>query len=107
MAEVTQADLADKRSLALIERLGTVADLACSKPLAGELGDVAYDLLRQAAAQISSDRLRLARHRTEAVKPLVEALSDLVAVVDENGVLGDSYPRVIDAARAALRSVQS
>jgi hypothetical protein len=50
----------DKRRLALIERMGTIADLACSKPLEGELGDVAYDLLREAAAQISSDRLRLA-----------------------------------------------
>ncbi|WP_240338948.1 hypothetical protein [Novosphingobium sp. BW1] len=49
----------DKRREALIERIGAIADLACSKPLEGELGDIAYELLRQAAAQISSDRLRL------------------------------------------------
>lgn len=51
----------DKRRLALIERIGTAADLMDGKPLEGELADVAYDLLRQAAAQLSSDRLRLAR----------------------------------------------
>lgn len=50
----------DKSRLALIERIGTIADMACQKPLEGELGDIAYDLLRRAAAQISSDRLRLA-----------------------------------------------
>lgn len=51
----------ERRRLALIERIGTIADLADSKPLLGELGDIAYDLLRQAAAQISSDRLHIAR----------------------------------------------
>lgn len=58
----------DKRRSALIERIGTIADLACEKPLQGELGDVAYDLLRQAAAQISSDRKALAAlsHATSA-----------------------------------------
>ncbi|WP_245892554.1 hypothetical protein [Novosphingobium guangzhouense] len=50
----------DKRRLALIERIGTAADLMDGKPLEGELGDVAYDLLRQAAAQLSSDRQRIA-----------------------------------------------
>ncbi len=50
----------DKRRLALIERIGSVTDLASSTPLEGELGDIAYDLLRQAAALISSDRWRLA-----------------------------------------------
>ncbi len=50
----------DARRLALIERLGTIADRACATPLPGDLGDVAYDLLRQAAAQISSDRLHIA-----------------------------------------------
>jgi hypothetical protein len=51
----------EARRVALIERIGTIADQACSAPLAGELGDVAYDLLRQAAAQISSDRQHIAR----------------------------------------------
>lgn len=50
----------DKRRLALIERIGTAADLMDGKPLDGDLADVAYDLLRQAAAQLSSDRQRLA-----------------------------------------------
>lgn len=51
----------EARRVALIERIGTIADQACSTPLDGELGDVAYDLLRQAAAQISSDRQHIAR----------------------------------------------
>ena len=50
----------DARRSALIERLSTTADLCCATPLAGDLGDVAYDLLRQAAAQIASDRQRIA-----------------------------------------------
>ncbi|WP_010184757.1 hypothetical protein [Sphingomonas sp. PAMC 26605] len=50
----------DARRAALIERLGTVADLACANPLPTDLGDVVYDLLRQSAAQIASDRKRLA-----------------------------------------------
>lgn len=50
----------DKRRGALIERLGTVADLACATPFPGDLGDVAYDLLREAAAQIASDRQHIA-----------------------------------------------
>ncbi len=54
------AEAQNKRRIALIERLGTFADLLCSNPLPGDSGDVAYDLLRQAAAQISSDRLVLA-----------------------------------------------
>lgn len=45
---------------ALVERLGTVADLLCENPLPGDIGDAAYGLLRQAAAQIASDRKRLA-----------------------------------------------
>jgi len=49
-----------RRRAALVERIGTIADLTCQTPLAGDLGDGAYDLLRQAAAQISSDGLRLA-----------------------------------------------
>lgn len=49
-----------RRRAALVERLSTVADLACQTPLAGDLGDVAYDLLRQAAAQIASDRKHIA-----------------------------------------------
>lgn len=49
-----------KRREALAERLSIVADLACQTPFTDDLGDVAYDLLRQAAAQIASDRHRLA-----------------------------------------------
>lgn len=49
-----------KRRYALIERISTFADGLCSDPLPGAQGDVAYDLLRQAAAQISSDRKALA-----------------------------------------------
>ena len=63
-ASVEQAD--EKRRAALIERLGTIADLACSKPLECELGDIAYDLLREAAAQIASDRLHLANRVQQA-----------------------------------------
>ena len=59
-----QSDLAkthnDRRN-ALIERIGNIADLCCEQPLSGELGDVAYDLLRQAAAQISSDALQIGK----------------------------------------------
>ncbi|WP_156448096.1 hypothetical protein [Sphingobium sp. CCH11-B1] len=50
----------DQRRAALIERLGTFADLTSADPLEGEKGDVAYELIRQAAAQMSSDHLRLA-----------------------------------------------
>jgi hypothetical protein len=56
----------DARRAALIERLSTTADLCCATPLAGDLGDVAYDLLRQAAAQIASDRQRIA---SQAAQP--------------------------------------
>ncbi len=79
----TLREAQDKRRLALIERLGTVADLACQNPLPGELGDVAYDLLRQAAAQISSDRLHLNRiHATPAPdrEKLREALDAAVGL---------------------------
>lgn len=48
------------RRAALVERLSTVADLTCASPLPGDLGDVVYDLLRQAAAQIASDRQHIA-----------------------------------------------
>ncbi|WP_235037758.1 MULTISPECIES: hypothetical protein [unclassified Novosphingobium] len=58
----------DKRRLALIERIGAAADLMDGKPLEGELADVAYDLLRQAAAQLSSDRLRVATAPTPAAE---------------------------------------
>lgn len=50
IAETQQA-----RRKALIERIGYFADSLCTDPLPGEVGDVAYDLLRQAAAQIASD----------------------------------------------------
>lgn len=49
-----------ERSVALETRLSEFADLCCETPLNGAMGDVAYNLLRQAAAQIASDRQRLA-----------------------------------------------
>lgn len=55
----------EARRSALVERIGAFADLLCSDPLPGVNGDVAYDLLRQAAAQISSDRLRLTSTRAQ------------------------------------------
>ncbi len=63
------------RRAALVERIGTIADLACGKPLEGELGDIAYDLLRQAAAQIASDRLRLAQPEPSADREAGERLA--------------------------------
>lgn len=48
------------RSVALETRLLEFADLCCEAPLEGAMGDVAYDLIRQAAAQIASDRKRIA-----------------------------------------------
>lgn len=75
----------DRRRKALIERLGTIADLMCEKPLEGELGDVAYDLLREAAARISSDRLRFLR-----ATPPVSATAST----------GDVVERAADAMRA-------
>lgn len=59
MSDMELREAQAKRRDALIERIGYIADLACSKPLQGELGDIAYDLLRQAAAQIASDKIRL------------------------------------------------
>lgn len=56
-----------KRRAALVERLGTVADLACKTPLVGELGDIAYDLLRQAAAQIASDKQQMVERESVLV----------------------------------------
>ena len=55
----SSTDTLARRRAALINRIGTIADLAASKPLEGELGDIAYDLLRQAAAQMSSDHKAL------------------------------------------------
>ena len=51
--------MSTERSVALEKRLLEFADLCCETPLEGAAGDVAYDLIRQAAAQIASDRLRL------------------------------------------------
>ena len=68
MTDITQSDLEvakDKRREALIERISMIADLCCENPLEGECGDVAYDLLRQAAAQIGSDRQALAAQSAE------------------------------------------
>lgn len=58
-------DAQDRKREALIVRLGAFADLLCQEPLPGASGDVAYDLLRQAAAQIASDRQHIARHREQ------------------------------------------
>lgn len=48
-----------KRRVALVERLSYFADMLSSDPIEGEKGDVANDLLREAAAQIASDDKRL------------------------------------------------
>lgn len=82
------------RRLALIERLGTVADLACQTPLTGELGDVAYDLLRQAAAQIASDRQQFA---AASPKPTTVEASGMVPVWQE----------ALDAQEAECRALRS
>jgi hypothetical protein len=52
--------MSEERSAALETRLLEFADLCCETPLAGGMGDVAYDLIRQAVAQIASDRQRIA-----------------------------------------------
>lgn len=61
-------DAQDRKREALIVRLGAFADLLCQEPLPGASGDVAYDLLRQAAAQIASDRQHIARHREQETR---------------------------------------
>jgi len=48
-----------ERRRALEARLLGFADLCCENPIPGEMGDVAYELIRQAAAQIASDRKRI------------------------------------------------
>jgi hypothetical protein len=72
-------DVTEDRASALIERLGTFADLLVSDPLEGPKGGVAYDLLREAAAQISSDRLRIriAHESTGQVERLREGIEKL------------------------------
>lgn len=100
----------DKRRLVLIERIGTVADLAASKPLEGELGDVAYDLLREAAAQISSDRHRLA---SQSLSSDIEAERDRLrletkavwrcAIGDVTGALDILKNRWVNSKRKAER----
>jgi len=74
----------DARRSALVERLGTIADLACATPLPGDLGDVAYDLLRQAAAQISSDRLHIARLTTPPARSYADGVEDAAKVADKS-----------------------
>jgi len=79
----------DKRRTALIERLGTIADMACAKPLKGELGDIAYDLLREAAAQIASDNKRLKAIEATGVVELVkcaEAMLLWIETSDEKAI---------------------
>lgn len=71
----------DKRRRALIERIGSFADLLSCEPIKGEKGDIAYELLRQAAAQISSDRLRLtaladAERKLASAKAVLKTLSE-------------------------------
>lgn len=84
MTDITQSDLEvakDKRREALIERISMIADLCCENPLEGECGDVAYDLLRQAAAQIGSDRQAIAAQSAE-----IERLKAEIQRLDLNGV---------------------
>lgn len=57
-----------RQRAALEERMLKAADLCCETPLPGPLGDFAYDLLKQGAAQIASDRRIFARLATEASK---------------------------------------
>lgn len=108
----------DTRRVALIERLGTIADLCSQTPLSGDLGDVAYDLLRQAAAQISSDRLRLAFAKSECatrdaeIERLRGALEEIAALPgeinpnnyghDDVCILNDGFVETYRVARAAL-----
>ncbi|GEM_PF-4101182 len=87
-ADVVEAQ--DKRRTALIERISTIADLASEKPLQGELGDVAYDLLRQAAAQMSSDRLRIAALQSGTAKITSGAASQArTTALEEAALLAD------------------
>ncbi|WDA37823.1 hypothetical protein [Sphingobium sp. YC-XJ3] len=62
-----------KRRAALVERISTFADLLSSEPIEGEKGDIAYDLLRQAAAQIASDQRKAALPELQALGQEFEA----------------------------------
>ena len=78
-----------KRRAALIERIGTIADMACDKPLQGELGDIAYDLLREAAAQIASDRKRLATPPSDHIaSPSGEELAQKLQTLNDEATAG-------------------
>jgi hypothetical protein len=93
--EVREAQ--NRRREALIERIGTFADLLCSEPLPGPSGDVAYDLLRQAAAQISSDRHRLSR--PAPAKPIAAEPGEV-----ERVMYVQACGETVDAMREALLS---
>jgi len=95
---VVPREAQDRRRTALIERLGTIADLACTTPLPGELGDVAYDLLRQAAAQIASDRLHIRRLLAAAPSTSVreEAITAAIAKADEDFGYRFNLTRLVD-----------
>lgn len=92
----------DRRRTALVERLGTVADLACAAPFPGKLGDVAYDLLRQAAAQIASDRLRIRRLAATGAGESVEAMRERCAKVADSNRTDDGS--MWDRAAATIAS---
>lgn len=66
---VTQAEFdtdQQRRREELLKHISTFCDHIT---LPGEDGDAAYDLLREAAARIGSDRLRFARHQQQSASP--------------------------------------
>jgi hypothetical protein len=78
MAEVTQADLSD---MSVEERANTLADTGKGDPW--ELVGYFREKARQAEERLKAEKeasakFFAARHRTEAVKPLVEALERMV-----------------------------
>ena len=94
----------DARRTALIERLGTFADMCSVSPLPGDAGDVAYDLIRQAAAQISSDRCKM--RRTTAI--VAETEARIVAWLRRHaeGELSNNM-HVMRAAQAFLSAIEA
>jgi len=103
--DVTQAQ--DARRGALVERLGTFSDSLCQVPLQGVLGDVAYDLLRQAAAQIASDRQHIARLAHTARHDAGDELAEIKAsMAYRTSLIGRETARA-DAAEAKLSAPES
>lgn len=91
------------RRSALIERISTIADLSCAKPLQGELGDVAYDLLRQAAAQLSSDAMLIETQAAEiaALRERVSQIANLGSCVHAKTPQYKLFQQAIDIAMGA------